>query len=134
MNDSVRDSNVLRPSSSRIGTAITAFTVVAALALAFFGSRALAAPAELLPAGAGLEIYGQFMAVRNFALVLGLVAAIFLRDRTILATVLAIGGVVQLGDALIGIAHQSAQLIISPGILAALYFLSARYWFTHRRA
>lgn len=117
-----------------MGTAIIAFTVLAAAGLAFFGSRALLAPAEALPPGATIAIYAQLMTARNFPLVLALIVAIFVRDRTVLATLLAVGGLIQLGDAMIGITYQSAALIISPLVLAVLYLASARYWFTHSRA
>ncbi len=104
------------------------------LALAFFGVKALTAPAEGLPAGTTIAIYAQFMAARNIPLVIALIAAIFVRDRTVLATLLGLGGLIQIADAMIGISIGSASLIISPLILATLYFLSARYWFTHTRA
>jgi len=60
--------------------------------LAFFGVGALTAPSSLVPAGASVDIYAQFLASRNLPLALSLLIAVFIRDRRVLATLLAVGG------------------------------------------
>lgn len=131
-NDTQRD--VIRPPGPAWpGIAIVAFTAFAAVGLAFFGVGALVAPAKLLPPGASMDIYPQFLAARNLPIALGLVVALFVRDRRILATLLAVGGGIALGDLALGLAHGALALIVFAAIVGAAYLAAAAYLFTRPR-
>lgn len=130
MNDSLSNP---RPTTSfsAAGIAVSVFTVVASAGLAFFAIGALMSPSSLLPAGATVDIYAQFMAARNLPLALGFIVALFVPDRRILATLLTTGGLVQAGDLLIGLGHHAVAIVIAPVVLAILYFATAAYLFRH---
>jgi len=133
MNDLHSDLDRPKAGGARIGIAISVLTVLLAAGLAFFGVGALTAPSSLVPAGASVDIYAQFLASRNLPLALSLLIAVFIRDRRVLATLLAVGGLMQIGDLIIGIAHQSLAIVVAPFVLAVLYLAAAGYLFTRSR-
>jgi len=127
-----------RPGSAvpRVPVAISVIALLGALALGFFAVGALIDPAGLLPAGsepaAGLRTYAHLMAVRNVAIVLVVAFVVVRREARVLAFLLALLGIVQAFDAVLGAADGQLLQTVVPGILSIVFFSAAYYLTRHR--
>jgi hypothetical protein len=93
----------------RISLSVVLVVGVGVAVLAGGGLIALVHPAGLLPAGAPVtdaaRLYADRVAARNLALAVGLVAVLAARAHRMIAALLAVGALVELGDLVGGLVH-----------------------------
>ncbi len=108
---------------------ITILTIIGALGLTVFGIVALANPVAVLPKGSSINdaatIYAQYMAVRNLTIAALLIYILIAKQMKVLGYFLLLNGIIQTGDAILGVIHSEPSNIGVPVILAILFILSA---------
>ena len=104
--------------------------LAAGVAMAF-SAAALVDPAIELPAGshvtAGVDFYAQMYAARAIPLGAAVLLALASRSKRGLVTLLAVAGLVQAGDCVIGLAQHNPGPVIGGGVLAVTHLVSVWY-------
>jgi hypothetical protein len=107
-------------------------TVIGLMTIAIAGYYAVAGildPGKLIPGTPAqtAQIFADYVAVRSFVL-LGAIAVFTLaRNWRFLGVVLALNGVVQAGDAMLGIIQHDVLKTVGPGFLALLLLGTAAW-------
>ncbi|GAB2722478.1 DUF4267 domain-containing protein [Nocardia thraciensis] len=116
------------PVAARVTLALAGVFSIVVVAFGFIG---LFAQSNMLPpedaVTSGVQFFGALIAVRNIPLGLAALYVILRRDRVDPTLVLALSGIVQLGDAVIGLVNGLPRMGISAGIGAILYAVAAVY-------
>jgi hypothetical protein len=114
------------PVAARVALALAGVFSIIVIAFGFIG---LLAQSNMLPhddaVTSGVQFFGALIAARNIPLGLATLYVIVRRERVDPTPVLALSGVVQLGDAVIGPAHGLAGMGVSAGVGAILYAVAA---------
>ncbi|MGC5246725.1 hypothetical protein ACPXB3_07340 [Gordonia sp. DT219] len=101
--------------------------VLAALASAGFAMVALTAPARLTggEVTASVRYYSQMFAARSLPIAAAVVVAMAVNPNTAaVIVILAVAGVSQVGDVVIGIATKTAGMVAGAGICALIHLVS----------
>jgi hypothetical protein len=97
----------------------------AVAAFVFYAVFSVSNPAARFGQTEPLVFAGKLEASRNLALAVMLVVALIWRNRAALITVLAIAGLVELGDAWIGLSDQQVGMVLPPLFSGVLYLGTA---------
>ncbi|WP_280386261.1 hypothetical protein [Nocardia wallacei] len=116
------------PVAARVTLALSG---VFSIVVAAFGFIGLFAQSNMLPpedaVTSGVQFFGALIAVRNIPLGLAALYVIVRRDRVDPTPILVVSGIVQLGDAVIGLVNGLPSMGVSAGIGAVLYAVAAVY-------
>ena len=109
---------------------VVALNVAGLAVSAVFTVRGLRRPETAVPDGGAPEaadFWSEFAAARTLPLT-GLLAVQLLRSNssTALPALLAVAGVAQLGDAVIGARRSNRPMTIAPALMGAVHLVSAR--------
>ncbi|MEU9119274.1 hypothetical protein AB0C96_05340 [Streptomyces sp. NPDC048506] len=123
----IRQPNNMAPSlnARRFGGLVALLTTVAS---GYFAVSGLVDPGGLVHGGdqAAARTYAAYLAARSIVLLGGMVWLLVVRAWRPLGLLLALNGVVQLADAVIGAAHHQVPQTIGPLVFAAALLLAAR--------
>jgi hypothetical protein len=110
----------------RLVQALLVLIVLSAVAVfVFYAAFSLSNPAARFGQTEPLVLAGKLEASRNLALAVMLVAALLWRNRAALVVVLSIAGLIELGDAWIGLSEQQMGGVTAPLLSGMLYLVTA---------
>jgi hypothetical protein len=127
----IRQPNDSVPLSTRVfAVVVVAATVVSS---GYFTVSGLVDPGGLVPGGDAhaARVYAAYMSVRSIVVLGALLACAAVRAWRALALVLALNGVVQVGDAVLGVVQRQIAQSVGPACFAAALF-AAGWWLTRR--
>ncbi|HEY7418950.1 MAG TPA: hypothetical protein VH593_27460 [Ktedonobacteraceae bacterium] len=105
-----------------------ALVILSAVAIfAIYGILSLTNPIGRFSPLDTLALAGQLEATRNLSIAAVLLGALILRKWTALATLLITIGLIELGDAVIGVVQHQSDMIVTPALSGALYLICGVY-------
>lgn len=99
----------------------------AVVVFAMYGIFSLTNPAGRFVPPHPLALAGQLEASRNLALATMLLVALLLRHRGAVTTLLLTGGLIELGDAVIGLGQHQSGMVVGPLFSGCLYLACGAY-------
>lgn len=114
--------------AQRLLAGVIALVILSAVAVfALYGIFSLTNPAGRFAPPHPLALAGPLEASRNLALAAMLLAALLLRNRGALAILVLTGGLIELGDAVIGLGQHQAGMVVGPLFSGCLYLACGAY-------
>ncbi|GAA2154074.1 hypothetical protein [Actinomadura napierensis] len=116
---------------------IALVTLNAAAALVSGASSVLGAarPGLMLASGetvtSGVDFYARVYAVRAIPLSIAVVAVLLVGDAASIVPLLVVAGVIQAGDAALGVLRRVPGMAVGAGVLTVVHLLSAHWYATH---
>ncbi|MEU6085638.1 DUF4267 domain-containing protein [Streptomyces sp. NPDC047085] len=121
--------------SSTVQTVLVVANALASLVSAGSCVAGMIRPGLALPKGmavnGGTRLYANAYGARAIPLAAVTLALFALGDRSVVAPVLAIAGLAQIGDSAIGVQQRNKGMAICAGVFAVLHLASA--WWFHTR-
>lgn len=123
----IRLPNGLVPSRN-VRVFVTVVAVLTALASGYFAVSGLVNPGALVPGGgvAAAQTFAAYLAARSAVLLGAMLWLLVIRAWRPLGLVLALNGVVQIIDAVIGVAHHQVAQTVGPLCFAIVLLVAAR--------
>ena len=98
----------------------------------FFGLTALLAPGRIVDGATSQNLFAGYFAARALPWAFALLAALTTRSFRALAGLLALGSMIQVFDAVLGVSFHRAPLFVIAPALKAIAMLAGAVWLTKR--
>lgn len=120
---------------SAVETTLVAANAAAALVAGASSVLGAARPGLMLASGetvtSGVDFYARVYAVRAIPLSIAVVAVLLVADAAAVVPLLAVAGVIQAGDAVLGVLRRVPGMAAGASVLAVVHLLSAHWYATH---
>ncbi|QKG21951.1 hypothetical protein [Actinomadura verrucosospora] len=120
---------------STVETMLVAANAGAAVVAGAASVLGAARPGLMLASGetvtSGVGFYARVYAIRAIPLSIAVIAVLLVADTAAVVPLLVVAGVIQAGDAALGVLRRVPGMAAGGGVLAVVHLLSAHWYATH---